>query len=100
MRARAAEIEAANRRAISRCAEKRPRDEKLIERHFAVERMAASEAVRRFEIGRRDDVAAENFALEVGRVRGKRFDDGVAESLSLAIPIALLQAIRRVLHVD
>src|SRR5947209_3512715 len=60
VRARAAEVEAAQGRAVLRPADEGAEGVELVERHLAVERVAAGESVLAFEVCRRDDLAAED----------------------------------------
>src|SRR5437764_13077594 len=55
VRARAAEVEAAQGRAVLRPADEGAEGVELVERHLAVERVAARKAVLAFEVCGRDD---------------------------------------------
>src|ERR687888_2512888 len=82
VRARAAEVEAAKRRAVLRPADEGAEGVELVERHLAVERVAARQAVLAFEVEGRDDLAAENQFAQVRRVSRERPHDRVGELLS------------------
>src|SRR4051812_29474290 len=75
MRAGAAQIEAGDRRAVLRPAEQRAHDVQLIERHLAVMDVAAREAVRRLEFGRRDGLRGEYERRQSRRVLCERVED-------------------------
>src|ERR1700744_5310248 len=73
MRAGAAEEQSANRSLIAGPIEHGTHGKKLIEREFAVEDVAAGEAVDRLEVARRNDLHRFDDLIEVGRMNADRF---------------------------
>src|SRR4029077_20262887 len=88
MGARAAKEEAADGRFVTRPIEDGAHGEKLIEREFAVENVAASETVGRFEILGRDDLHAFDEAWKIRGVGGERSNDGGAKFPAAGVPIS------------
>src|SRR5258708_37532562 len=72
MRAGAAEKKAANGRAVARPFEQRAHGEKLVEREFTVENVAAGEAVGLLEVERRGGLRGEHKLREIRRIVGER----------------------------
>src|SRR5437016_11191057 len=68
MRARTAQIQISNRRAVSCPIEERAHGKKLIEGKFAVENVSASQAVSIFQILRCDDLVREDQLWKIWRV--------------------------------
>ena len=97
MRPRPAEVEALDRQTISRRAEQRPPREELIQRHFAVHRVAVRQAVLPFEIERREDGDAGRLAPDVGRVSLQRGQGQLGKAVPKSVPIPHPQSVRRVL---
>src|SRR6266404_7970686 len=87
MRAGAAEKEAADGRFVARPIENGAHGEELIESEFAVENVAAGEAVAGFEILGRDDLNSFDQAGKIWRVSGESFDDGVAQVVAARVPV-------------
>ena len=100
MRAAAAQIQAFNRSLIACPVEQRPHGEELIEREFAVKDVASGKAIGFFEIFGCDDLMAQNDLRQIRRVLRNCLHHRFAERLALALPIAIFQLIRSVLHVD
>ncbi len=101
MRAGAAEEESANRSLVARPIEDGPHGEELIEREFAVEDVAAGEAVDGFKIARRDDLHRFDNLIEVGRIDGERFEDVFGEDGGvIVIPSGVFQFVGCELNVD
>ncbi len=100
MRAGAAEEKAADGRFVASPIENGAHGEKLVEGEFAMENVAAGEAVDRFEVERSDDLHVLHEAGKIGRVLGESFDDGVAEIFAAGVPVPFLQLVRRELDVS
>src|SRR5450432_3453125 len=98
MRARAAEIESADRRAILRPAGYRAHEEELLEVELTVKDVAFGEAVGALEIERGEDLAGDDGAGDVGRVFGDLFYHTMAEQLAILVPVAFTQTVGNVLH--
>jgi len=88
MGARAAEEKAADGRFVARPIKNRAHGEELIEREFAVENVAAREAVGSFQIKRRDDLHVFDEIGQVRRVGGESFGDGVAQVEAARVPVS------------
>src|SRR5208282_4482509 len=100
MGSRPAQIQVLNRRAITGPVEQGTHGEKLVEREFTMENVAARESVGVFEILRRDDLVRENQFRKFWGVLRQGADNRVAESDPLAVPITALQLVGRVLHIN
>src|SRR6266446_5010299 len=87
MRAGAAEKKAADRSFVARPIENGTHGEELIESEFAVENVAAGEAVAGFQILGRDDLNAFDQAGKIRGVSSERFDDGVAQVVASRVPV-------------
>ena len=88
MGAVAAEVKVFHWGGVASPAEQGAHGENLIEGEFAVEGVAAGEAVSGFEVLRREDLHGENFRREVGGVLRERFDHSVAQGDALLRPVA------------
>src|ERR1017187_7664869 len=97
MRARTAEIEALNRRAVARPAGYRTHHEHLVQAHLAVENVAAGDAETPFQVERRQHLAMLHKPPDVGGVLLDQRHHPVAERLAKLVPGALTQRIGRVL---
>src|SRR5215469_2960868 len=97
---RAAQIEVPDRSVVPRPIEQWTHGEELIQSQFAVEDVSPGEAVGLFEVFRRDDLAVFDKAGQVRRVFAQGLDYGVAQSVTLALPISVLQLEGSVLHVN
>ena len=100
MRTVAAKIKLLNGSLVARPIQQRSHREELVEREFAVKNMAAGKSVSIFEVFRRDDLVAQDLLRQRRRVLRNCLHDCLAERCPLAFPIAVLQFIRRVLHVN
>ena len=101
MRAGAAEEEPADRGFVARPVENGAHGEELVECEFAVEDVAAGEAVDGFEIARRDDLHRFDDLAEVGRMDRERFEDVFGEDCGvIVVPVAVFEFVGRELDVD
>src|ERR1700678_3710609 len=98
MRGRAAHVKLLNRRAIARPSRRGTQKEKLLERKFALKNISFGQSSRALDIQRRDELFADDQALQIRRVLRNRVDDRVAKSLALLVPRATGQLVRRILH--
>src|ERR1700722_20415912 len=81
-------------------AEERAHGENLVEGQFAVEGVAAGQAVGGFEVDGRERLDCQDFWDEVGRVLADGLNDGVAEGVAILLPVAGFQLVGGELHVD
>src|ERR1039458_2070500 len=100
MRAVSTQEQAIDWRFVARPVEQRAHGEELIESEFSVEDLASSEAVRFLEVFGRDDLVAEDGLGQIRRILGDGFHNRFTERLALSFPVAVLQIIGGVLHVD
>src|SRR5215204_4503212 len=94
----AAQIEARNRRPVARVARHRTEREELAGSHRALEDVAAREIEDAFEVRRRQHLAVEDRALEVGRVLIEEVEAAVREGVTLVVPGSVAKLVRGVLH--
>src|SRR5262249_61393769 len=95
MRARSAMIEALQRAAIIRIAQRRPCPDQLVERHGAVEDVAAGESEYLLEVERAQGLAADDACLEAGRVALDGFDHEIGDALAVIVPRRAIRQLRR-----
>ena len=86
MRARAAHVEAGDRRAVIGMAEHRAGRKNLVERQRAMKDVAAEKAEGAFEIERRKHLPPEHRGLEVRRIGIDRLDHQVGDRLRVIVP--------------
>src|SRR5438045_3235919 len=86
MRARPAQVQTCDRRAILRASNHGSKREELIERHLAMMNVAATKSVNRLEIKRSDHAPSNNQALDVRRIFRQRINDRIAKFLAPRIP--------------
>src|SRR5438093_4477003 len=92
MRAGAAQVEAAHRRAWPE-----PLAEDLSGQDLAVEDVPPGHAEARLEVGRPEDLPVDDRRLDVRRVCGERVDDGVPRTFAHLLPPLARHGARRVL---
>ena len=100
MRARPAQVQAAHRRAVGAGAGRRAQQVELVERHLAMEDVAANEAEHALEVGRCEHLVVQHRA---GHVRGELPDhvhDAPEIGLALRLPAALGELVGRELGVE
>src|SRR2546430_16976950 len=95
MRSRPAQIQVANRRAVSCPVEQWTHGEKLIERQLAVKNVSASESVCIFQVLRSNDLVGQDQLRQVRRVLRQSLNDGIAKRYAFGFPVAALQLVRR-----
>src|SRR4051794_13308481 len=100
MRARAAQIESLERRAILRETNQWTKSKKLIESLFAVMNVSTAQTVLLFEIVRRDHLAAHNHLTELRRVGFELVDDVARKLITTPRPVAFSQLVWRKLRVN
>src|SRR2546425_10995091 len=100
MRARAALEQAMDRRAVARPRRRGAQEELLLQRELALEDVAFGKTDDALDVGRRDDLAMQDRALQVRSVFGQRIDHRIAELLAACVAPAAVEVIRRVLHED
>ena len=94
----AAEVEAGDRRPVARVAGNGTEREELAGSHRALEDVAAREVEDALEVRRRQHLAVEDRALEVGRVRVEQVEAAVREGVTLVVPGSVAKLVRGVLH--
>src|SRR5260370_4626246 len=99
MRARAAEIEAADGRFVASPVQDWAHGEELIEREFAVEHVASCKAINGLEIQGSNDLHVFDEAWEIGSVFRESFEDGDPEVSTACVPMAVFQMEWSELHV-
>ena len=98
MDAGAAQVEAADRRAVAGPAGDGAAEEELAQVQVAVKDVPLGQAEARFQIDRRQDVARDDRCLEAGRDFLDGVGDAVGQVLPLGRPVSLLEMIGGVLH--
>src|SRR5215213_3113465 len=91
MRRRSAHPQVLDRRLVLRPARYRAREEELLERQLALEDVALGQPEVAFEVEWRQHLPVQDDVADVRRVLRDRVDDGVAERLSLRVPLAGLK---------
>src|SRR6266542_6151790 len=97
MSGRAAQVETADGSAVLRPPGRRPQEEKLLERQLALKDVSFRQAEGPLDVERGQDLPMEDDLFQVGRMLGDGVHDRVAEGLSLGVPVAVLQVVRRVM---
>src|SRR5262249_35491986 len=94
---RAAQEEPADRRAVAGPARRGPEEEELVERHRALEDVAARQREGALEVERRQYLPGEHRALEVGRVLVEQVEATISKALAFLVPGRAAQPVGRVL---
>jgi hypothetical protein len=100
MRARAAQIESAQRRPVLGPSKQRSEGEELIERLLTVVDVSARQPIRLFEIDWRQYLFRENQLAEAGCVLLNLIENCCRKVFALRIPVGALQFIRSKLNVN
>src|SRR5205085_5408544 len=91
MRARAALVKTADRRAISRPGGRGTQEEHLLQAELTLEDIALGEADDALDVGRSDDLPMNDRSGQIRRVFGKRIYHRIAELLTPRIAPAVAQ---------
>src|SRR5690348_5222632 len=94
------EEKAANRCPVTSPPKQWAHREELVEGMFSVEDVAAREAVSFFEVQWRNNAFSENALGQVERVLCESLHHRIGESVALLPPVALLQCVGSILHMD
>jgi len=100
MRARATQVQAPDRSAISRMSQQRPHREQLIERQLAMKDVAAGKPVLPFKVERCDDLRTDDLAADTWSWPFEHRDHGIEQRITRDSPIARPQRARRIVHVN
>src|SRR5215217_6285015 len=97
VRGRAAEVEAADRRPVTRVAGHGTEREQLARGHRALKDVSAGEVEDALQVGRRQHLAVDHCVLEIRRVLVQHVEAAIGEALALIIPGTVAELVRRVL---
>src|SRR6185295_15189007 len=95
---RATHVEAADGSSILRPSRSGSKEKELLERQFTLKDVSLAQTEHGFDIQRRQYLAVENQASQVGRVFGDRVHHRIAELFALLIPGAFLEVVGRILN--
>src|SRR5947199_10376514 len=100
MSPRSAQIKILDGSSITSPIEQWPHGEELIESQLSVKNVSSGKAVSIFQILRCDNLMGQNQLRQIGRILTQCFHHRVTQRYALTLPIAVLQLVRSILHVN
>ncbi len=100
MRARAAQVQAVDRRSVRPVAADRTQEQQLIRRHVAVHVMTAGECEPSFEIERREHLAMQDRPRQVRERHADAIDHAVGDRILAFVPRAVRERVGLGPHTD